>query len=282
MYNDLFTIGPFTAHVYGLLIAIGIFTALFTGEHRAKKRHMDAEVLWSMTFMCVLFGFLGAKLLFCIVKWKSFLENPASTLTGSGFVVYGGILAGVLTTYLYCRKKKLVFLDYFDLMLPSVALAQGFGRIGCFMAGCCYGRETDAPWGIAFQNSDYAPNGVKMIPTQLISSAGLFLIAAVLFWYAGKQRKRGTVGALYLILYSIGRFLVEFLRDDYRGSVWIFSTSQFISLFILAAGIGSWIWFRAAGEDKAEKKDKTEALLTGGTERKTDVTKSSKEGAESE
>lgn len=282
MYNDLFTIGPFTAHVYGLLIAIGIFTALFTGEHRAKKRHMDAEVLWSMTFMCVLFGFLGAKLLFCIVKWKSFLENPASTLTGSGFVVYGGILAGVLTAYLYCRKKKLVFLDYFDLMLPSVALAQGFGRIGCFMAGCCYGRETDAPWGIAFQNSDYAPNGVKMIPTQLISSAGLFLIAAVLFWYAGKQRKRGTVGALYLILYSIGRFLVEFLRDDYRGSVWIFSTSQFISLFILAAGIGSWIWFRAAGEDKAEKKDKTEALLTGGTERKTDVTKSSKEGAESE
>lgn len=281
MYNDLFTIGPFTAHAYGLLIAIGIFTALFTGEHRAKKRHMDAEVLWSMTFMCVLFGFLGAKLLFCIVEWKSFLENPASTLTGSGFVVYGGILAGVLTAYLYCRKKKLVFLDYFDLMLPSVALAQGFGRIGCFMAGCCYGRETTAPWGIAFQNSDYAPNGVKMIPTQLISSAGLFLIAAVLFWYAGKQRKRGTVGAWYLILYSTGRFLVEFLRDDYRGSIWIFSTSQFISLFILAAGIGLWIRFRAAGEDKAEKKDKTEALLTGKTE-KNDGAKSSKEGAETE
>lgn len=251
MHNVLFSIGPFTVYMYGFMIAIGVLAALFTGEARAKRRQMDADVLWSMTLLCVLFGFMGAKLLFCIVEWKNFVENPRSVLTGSGFVVYGGILAGVLTAYLYCSRKKLVFLDYFDLMLPSVALAQGFGRIGCFMAGCCYGRETDAFWGIAFHNSDYAPNGVKLIPTQLLSSAGLFLLAGGLFFYARKPRKRGQVGSLYLILYSIGRFLVEFLRNDYRGTVGIFSTSQFISLFILAAGIVLFIRF---GKTQTEKK----------------------------
>lgn len=279
MYNDLFTIGPVTAHTYGLLIWIGVIAALLVGERRAKKRQMDADALWSMTFLCVLFGFLGAKLLFCMVEWKKLLENPLHVLKGNGFVVYGGILAGVLTAYLYCRKKKLTFLDYFDLMLPSVALAQGFGRIGCFMAGCCYGRETDAFWGIAFRNSDYAPNGVKLIPTQLISSAGLFLIAAVLFCYAKKQRKRGKVGALYLILYSIGRFLVEFLRDDYRGSVGIFSTSQFISLFILTAGIVLFICLTANG--KAERKEE-KAKKADQAEGKEHVENHSEEGAEKE
>lgn len=257
MYNDLFSIGPFTVHGYGLMIAIGVLAALFTGEARAKKRKMNADVLYSMTFLSVFFGFVGAKILFCIVEWKSFLESPASVLSSNGFVVYGGIFAGAFTTYLYCRIKKLVFLDYFDLMLPSVALAQGFGRIGCFLAGCCYGRETDSAWGIAFTNSGFAPNGVKLIPTQLISSAGMFVIAAVLFWYAAKPRKKGRVGALYLILYSIGRFSVEFLRNDYRGEVGIFSTSQFIALFTFAAGIVLFIRFgkKKALSDKEQEKE---------------------------
>jgi phosphatidylglycerol:prolipoprotein diacylglycerol transferase len=122
------------------------------------------------------------------------------------------------------------------LTAPSVALAQGFGRIGCFLAGCCYGRETDTAIGIAFHNSPIAPNGVKLIPTQLFSSAGDFLIAVVLLVYARKGRKRGKVGALYLVLYSVGRFIIEFFRNDYRGSIGVLSTSQFISLIILAIG----------------------------------------------
>lgn len=152
-------------------------------------------------------------------------------------MVYGGIIGGVLAALLYCRFKKLNFWDYFDIVLPSVAVAQGFGRIGCFLAGCCYGRETNSFFGIAFTHSDYAPNGVKLLPTQLFSAAGMFLIAGFLFWYAKKERKKGQVGALYLILYSIGRFIIEFFRDDYRGAVGFLSTSQFISLFILATGV---------------------------------------------
>lgn len=237
MYNDLFSIGPFTVHGYGLMIAIGVLAALFIAEARAKKRDINADVLYPLTLVCVVFGFASAKILFCIVEWRQFLKNPWQLLTGNGFVVYGGIIGGVLAAFLYCRFKKLNFWDYFDIVLPSVAVAQGFGRIGCFLAGCCYGRKTDSFFGIAFTHSDYAPNGVKLLPTQLFSAAGMFLIAGFLFWYAKKERKKGQVGALYLILYSIGRFIIEFFRDDYRGAVGFLSTSQFISLFILATGV---------------------------------------------
>ena len=205
MYNDLFSIGPFTVHGYGLMIAIGVLAALFIAEARAKKRDMNADVLYPLTLVCVVFGFASAKVLFCIVEWRQFIKNPLQLLTGNGFVVYGGIIGGVLAAFLYCRLKKLNFWDYFDIVLPSVAVAQGFGRIGCFLAGCCYGRETDSFLGIAFTHSDYAPNGVKLLPTQLFSAAGMFLIAGFLFWYAKKERKKGQVGALYLVLYSIGR-----------------------------------------------------------------------------
>ncbi len=254
MYNNILTVGPITIHGYGLMIAIGILTALFIGEARAKKRGLNPDEIWNLTICCAIFGFLGAKLLFCIVEWRSFLQNPLSILKSNGFVVYGGIIVGVLAGYLWCRFRGLVFLDYFDIVLPSVAVAQGFGRLGCFLAGCCYGRETDAFWGITFHNSDFAPNGVKLIPTQLISAAGMFVIAGFLFWYAGKPRERGTTGFLYLILYSVGRFFVEFLRNDYRGEIGVLSTSQFISVFIVIMGVAGFI------------RMKKRKVLNGGTE----------------
>lgn len=253
MYNDLLTIGSFTVHGYGLMIAIGVLAALFIAEARAKKRGMNPDEIYYMTLLCAVTGFAGAKILYCIVELKDFLESPIMLLSGNGFVVYGGIVAGTLAAYVWCKMRRLVFADYFDVLLPSVALAQGFGRIGCFLAGCCYGRETDAWYGITFTHSNYAPNNVKLIPTQLISSAGMFLIAAILFMYARKPRRPGRVGALYLILYPIGRFFVEFLRNDHRGTIGPLSTSQFISLFIVVVGIVVFV------KAKPRKADKTEA-----------------------
>lgn len=248
MYNDILTIGPITIHGYGLMIVIGIMAALFIGEKRAKRRGLDPDEIWNLTICCAILGFLGAKLLYCIVDLRNVLENPIAIIKSNGFVVYGGIIAGVLAGFLWCRLRGLMFWDYFDIVLPSVAVAQGFGRLGCFLAGCCYGRETDSFLGIAFHNSDFAPNDVKLIPTQLISAAGMFLIAGFLFWYAWKPVKRGTVGFLYLILYSIGRFGVEFLRNDYRGEIGILSTSQFISLFIVVLGIVGLILRKRQGD----------------------------------
>lgn len=248
MYNDILTIGPITIHGYGLMIAIGLLAGLFIGEARAKRRGMNGDEIYYLTCLCAITGFLCAKILFCIVEWRNFIRDPLSVLKMSGFVVYGGIIGGLLAGYLWCRARKLVFLDYFDVVLPSVAVVQGFGRIGCFLAGCCYGRETDSVFGITFTDSHFAPNHVKLIPTQLISSAGMFVIAGLLFWYARKPRKRGTVGCLYLILYSVGRFCVEFFRNDYRGEVGILSTSQFIAIFTLAAGALGFLMLQKRGQ----------------------------------
>ncbi|MFI3214490.1 MAG: prolipoprotein diacylglyceryl transferase [Eubacteriales bacterium] len=241
MYNDLFSIGPLTIHSYGLMIGIGVVVALLVGEHRAKKRDLDGDFIYGLVAATVILGFLGARILFIITEWSSFLENPARYLTGSGFVVYGGIIAGALTMYGYCKLKKVNLLDYIDLLVPSVAFAQGFGRIGCFLAGCCYGRETDSCIGVVFTHSSYAPNNVKLLPTQLFMSAGDFLIAILLLIYAKKKRVRGQVGAVYLMMYSVGRFFIEFLRNDERGNVGFLSTSQFIAIFIfLGSALAYW------------------------------------------
>ena len=237
MYNDLLKIGNFTIHGYGLMIAIGILTALFMSEYRAKKKGLNADILYVFMLIGVGCGLIGAKVLFCLVEFKTFLKDPLHVLTGSGFVVYGGIIFGIISIIIACRVYKLNFLDYFDLLTPALAVGQGFGRIGCFLAGCCYGRETETFLGVVFTHSDYAPNNVKLLPTQLFSSAGAFLISFILIQYAKKEPAKGKVGALYLILYSLGRFLIEFFRNDYRGEIGKLSTSQFISLFILVMGI---------------------------------------------
>ncbi len=241
MYNDILTIGNVTIHGYGLMIAIGACVALFIAEALAKKKGLDADIMYLFLPVCIIGGLLGAKLLFCIVEIKAFLHNPMAVLAGNGFVVYGGIIAGIASAVLLCKIKKLVFLQYFDVIMPGVAIAQGFGRIGCFLAGCCYGRETTSLIGIAFTNSNFAPNGVKLIPTQLFSAAGMFIIGIILIIYSKRKRKDGQVGSLYLILYSIGRFVIEFFRSDYRGEIGVFSTSQFISLFIFLIGVALYI-----------------------------------------
>ncbi len=236
MYNDLFSIGSVTIHGYGLMIAIGVVCALIIGTERAKKKGMDEDIVLSLGLVVLIFGFLGAKLLYCIVEWKQLFTDPLTALSGSGFVVYGGIIGGVIAAMVYCRRKKVRFLTYFDLVIPSVAVAQGFGRIGCLLAGCCYGCETTLPIGIIFYNSELAPNGVSLFPTQIFSGVGDFIIALILILYARKPRAAGKVGGLYLILYSVCRFAIEFFRSDARGSVGVLSTSQFIAIFMLVSG----------------------------------------------
>lgn len=145
-------------------------------------------------------------------------------------------------------------LAYLDLMIPSVALAQAFGRVGCFLAGCCYGRKTDSCLGVVFTNSDFAPNGVKLLPTQLFMAAGDLVLTTVLLWYAAKRPVRGKTSMLYLILYSIGRFIIEFFRNDDRGTVGSLSTSQFIAIFTLMAGMIGFFWVMPKLNKKGNEK----------------------------
>lgn len=254
MKNELFSIGPITIYGYGLMIAIGVLAAYFSATYRAKKYDLDPDKVFYVTVWAVIGGFGGAKLLYLITQLPAILQDPSLLKdVQDGFVVYGGIIGGILAAWIHCKVAKLKFMKYFDLVMPSVALAQGFGRIGCFLAGCCYGKETESAFHIIFHDSAYAPNNVPLIPTQLISSGLDFLNCIFLMWFAGKKKGDGQVAGLYLVCYSVGRFVLEFFRGDLeRGSVGSLSTSQFIAIFTAVAGVVLFFWF---GKRKTEEKE---------------------------
>ncbi|WP_075721607.1 prolipoprotein diacylglyceryl transferase [Roseburia sp. 499] len=242
MINDI-QIGPITLHMYGIMIAIGYISAFLISEKRAKKQGLNPDVLYGIFWCAVFGGALGSKILYYTVNIRQVIANPSIIFNfRNGWVVYGGIIGGVFASFLYCRIKKVDFVAYLDLVLPAVAFAQGCGRIGCFFAGCCYGRETESVLGITYSHSNFAPNGVKLIPTQIYSSIGDFAIAFLLMAYAKKKPAKGKVAAGYCVLYSVGRFIIEMFRNDYRGEYGPLSTSQLISVFILAIGIGMYVW----------------------------------------
>ncbi|MBR3397721.1 MAG: prolipoprotein diacylglyceryl transferase [Lachnospiraceae bacterium] len=244
MHNELFTIGQFTVYGYGLMTAIGIVAAYFLMEYLAKKRGLDKERVFWIIIWCLVFGYIGSKILYLITILPSIIADPSLIFRSlrDGWVMYGGLLGGILGGHLYCRYKKINAWAYFDIGLAGVALAQGFGRIGCFLAGCCYGAQTDSSFCIVFKNSEFAPNNVPLIPTQLIMSAGDFLLFAFLLLYLHRKKRDGVVTGAYLTLYSLGRFAVEFFRGDVlRGSVGPLSTSQFIAIFVAVFGIIVWI-----------------------------------------
>lgn len=239
MAIDLFSIGSFTVHGYGLMVGIGFVLAVLIGGYRTKKLGLSEEEFTNIAICLLIFGWMGGKLLFIIVNIKSFLRSPLPLLGSEGFVVYGGIITGILSIYIYCRIKKLSFLSYMDMMAPAVAINQGLGRVGCFMAGCCYGKPTDSAFGVVFPEGCLAPAGVRLIPTQLISAVFDLAMAVFLIAVTRKVKYRGIISGLYLVMYGVGRFIIEIFRDDIdRGMVGALSTSQFISIFtiIFAAG----------------------------------------------
>ncbi len=237
--NELLTIGPITIYAYGLMIGIGVIAAYLAAHVRAPKLGLETDKLIDLILYCVVFGFLSAKLLFWITIIDEIIANPSIMLDFSnGFVVYGGIIGGCVTGWIFCKIHKYNFLRYADLILPSVALAQAFGRVGCSVAGCCYGVETTSRFAVIYETSSFAPNGVGLVPTQLISTGLNLLHFVVLIFIASKVKKPGFVSACYLIFYSIGRFGVEMFRGDLnRGQVGEVSTSQFISLFVVLVGV---------------------------------------------
>ena len=195
MFNKI-TLGPITVYMYGLMIAIGFASALFLCNYRGKKRGLSEDTIFGI-FLCALIGgMVGCRLLYYIVELPAIMEDPSILWDfKNGYVVYGGIIGGIVTSYVYCRIKKENFISYFDLVMPAVSMAQGFGRIGCFLAGCCYGRETDSIISVTFQNSDFAPNHVALIPTQLYSSVLDFLHFGILLCIARRKKADGQVAA---------------------------------------------------------------------------------------
>lgn len=249
----LFEIFGIQIKSYGLMIAIGIIVAATLFINKGKKKGFNEDSLLNLIIFAIIGGMFGGKGLFIITEIKNIIKEPSILLNfGYGFVIYGAIGGGALAMYLYCKKNKWNVIEMLDMTVPVLAIAQGFGRIGCFLAGCCYGSETTLPIGVEFPKNSLAPTGIHVHPTQIYSSIFDFLLGFLLLYYSKKERKNGKVMGLYLIIYSIGRFLVEFLRNDERGNVGIFSTSQFIAIFTLVIGI---IIFNNHKVFKGEKKN---------------------------
>lgn len=235
----LFEVFGIKVYGYGAMIALGIGAAILLLSKKAKEKNFNEDKIFNMIIFTVLGGVLGGKLLYIITEFDYVMRDPSIIIRefGNGFVIYGAIIGGALTLYLYCKRNKWNILEILDMVVPGVAIAQGFGRIGCFLAGCCYGMETDLPIGVEFPEGSLAPSGVHLHPTQIYSSIFDFALGIFLIYYAKKQSKNGKVAAAYLIIYSVGRFFVEMLRNDPRGAVGILSTSQFISIITLIIGL---------------------------------------------
>lgn len=248
MHPVLFSVGHIHAYSYGFMIAVGALLAIFLSQFRANRKGMDGELVFNAAFIGLIAGLVGAKLTFIASNIKLLKVDPGYVLGTDGFTVYGGVVLGILVGILVLRRKKVDIPVYMDLIIPQIALAQGFGRIGCFLAGCCYGKATDSAFGVTFPAEAIAPSGTPLLPTQLMSAAGNFLIFAVLLLithygtsYLGKGKSRYlkplSISGLYLILYGVGRFFIEFLRDDPRRTALGLTSNQYVSFAFLAVGI---------------------------------------------
>lgn len=273
MYPRLIT-HPFTLPTYGVLLAVAFLAALWLASRQAKREGLDAERVADLAIYVIVAGLLGAKILYLIVEWPSFLAQfhdvgelrrtagwgPALWhlvsvvllgLLRSGGVFYGGLL-GALPVAAWCVKRYgLSFWRTADALAPAVILGQAIGRWGCFFAGCCYGRETDVSWAVTFRDP-YAMREIgtridtPLHPTQIYESLAAFLILAVLLWLAPRKKFHGQILVAYLALYATARFVIEFYRGDPRGTVFrgALTTSQFIAglLFLIALLITPYLY----------------------------------------
>lgn len=224
---------------FGVMMLVGMVAAFVLLYFNRRRVPFSEDDLLTMALYAIIGGFIGAKLLYWIVEFDQILANPRfllDTLT-AGFVFYGALIVGALAILVFARRRRQPFFGYVDLVAPSFILAQGFGRIGCFCAGCCYGAVCDSPLSVIYPAGSSAPAGVPLLPTQLFESAFCFVFAAVLTAIFRRQKRYGTTTGWYLVGYGVWRFIIEFFRSDDRGAVGALSTSQFIGIFIVLFGI---------------------------------------------
>ena len=240
--------GPVTLHTYGFLLAVAFLAGLFVVSSQAKKAGMDPARLTDMAVWLLIAGLVGAKVLLVAVDWRFYLRNTRElwSIFQSGGVFYGGLLGGIAVAIFFVWRYKLPGWATADVLAPGVVVGQAIGRLGCFAAGCCFGKPASVPWAVTFTDVYAArqvgtPMDTALHPTQIYESLACFLIFFFLLWLAPRKSFHGQVVLTYAVLYSSFRFAVEFFRGDPdRGSVFggLISTSQLIAiLLVLSAAV---------------------------------------------
>ncbi len=264
MYPELFSIGPWfgvgpiTVYSYGVLLAASYLLGLRLAISRAKRWGLDSNRVLDLGIYIIIAALIGAKLLLLVVDFDQFRRSPADllSLARSGGVFYGGLMLAVAVAFWYISKHRMPFWTTCDVFAPGIALGHVTGRLGCFAAGCCYGKATDVPWAVIFTNPLAAANvgtplGIPLHPTQLYEASAELLILGLLL--ATERRGRPFAGRTfwsYMFLYAASRYVIEMYRGDPRGTVFdIFSTSQFISLILAPLSLAMLVWLSRAAPD---------------------------------
>lgn len=252
MHPILFHFGSITVYTYGILVAAGVVLALFYARKQAPRAGLDAEKVWNMGIYSVLIALLLAKIWLVFGEWDYYTAHPREILSlatfQSGGTFYGGVLGAILTLVLYSYFQKMPLLAVLDTFAPAVPLGHTIGRLGCFAAGCCYGKPTSVAWAVKFTDPAAAqvagtPLDVDLHPTQLYESAAEFLNFLFLVWLAKRQTFRGQMIGTYFLLYGFERGTIEFFRGD-PGRTMLFHNSvslmQLVSVLLITTGVFLW------------------------------------------
>jgi len=253
MHPVLFEVGNWPVYSYGVLLALAYLAGLQLAVIRARHRGIDAGRIMDLGIYLIIAALVGAKLMLVAVDFNYFKAQPREllSLVRAGGVFYGGLLAALGVVLVLVRRYKLPLWSTTDLFAPGIALGHIIGRLGCLLAGCCFGKPTSVPWGITFSDPAASlnvgtPLGVPLHPTQLYDAGAELIIMIILL--ATEKRGRPFAGRtfwLYILLYGISRFIIEFYRGDDRGVILGISTSQFVSVITVPLAIAVLWRFRA-------------------------------------
>jgi phosphatidylglycerol:prolipoprotein diacylglycerol transferase len=241
----------FTLNTYGLLLALSFITGLWLAARLAKRDGIEPTRVYDVGLFMLLAQLVGSKLLMVITEWHRFADDPSQLVRAeflrSGGVYYGGFLAAVSVSFYLAHRYKISWWSLADVCAPGIAVGQFIGRLGCFSAGCCWGKPTNGRLGVLFTERAHeltgVPIDVHLHPVQLYESGAMLIVTGMLLLLHRHRQYRGQVILAYGALYSVTRFIVEFYRDDPRGSLFGLSTSQLISAIIGPLAIAALIFF---------------------------------------
>jgi phosphatidylglycerol:prolipoprotein diacylglycerol transferase len=220
MHPVLLKIGKLSIHTYGFFIALGFLTGIFLAKNEAKRLGADHEKILDLCFYLLIAAIVGSRLFYVVMNPKVFVSDPLEIfrLWRGGLVFYGGFIAALITAIVYMKKRKMQLWKTADIMAPALAAGQFLGRLGCFFAGCCYGKTCELPWAITFRNpNSLAPIGIPLHPTQLYHALSNLLIFGFLWFFRSRKTFDGQLFWVYVFLYAVTRSFLEVFRGDFRG-----------------------------------------------------------------
>jgi phosphatidylglycerol:prolipoprotein diacylglycerol transferase len=262
MHPILIDLGFYALPTYGVLLAVGVIVGLWTLWMRANRAGLEGAQLVDLALWLVIWALVGSKVLLVVVDYRRYFDNPAELLgvIRAGGVFLGGFIAALIAAAVLMRRYRLAWLPTLDVIMPSLSLGQAVGRLGCLMAGCCWGSECTLPWALVYTDARAAANvgtplHVSLHPFPAYGALFNFALYAVLAALYRSRPAPGRVFGTYLVIYGIGRFLLEWTRGDAsRGFVLggALSTSQLIALILVTAGVALHVWVFRRGADSSE------------------------------